>query len=517
MQFLQSFLLVASSLILLYISYYSFVHRSTPGAVAFSVLTIAMLIWTMGSFFELYAATLRNKIIWRNIQQIGVFGLPISTVYFAMVFTKQEKGKKYFIAAAVPQLVSVLLIFTNELHHLMRSGYSLEESPVFGESLVVHSTALGSVLVAYNFSLALIATVILLNYVRKLGPGFRKQVYIIIFCLLYVFSVAFIQKALLIQLNIYIQISVLTMPAVVALMISIFKHRTFMLSPIARDKVFEVINQGIVVLDENGVIIDANSYALRTLAEYFHVLNPLGMPLEQLNAQYPQLHQLIGQVSDEQIELHIEDAYISLTYYPLSPGKEKYIGSVIIINNITMQKLYEHNLKNKAEKDYLTQLLNKFGFQKALRKYIAAGDLRNYSVLMMDVDNFKKINDTYGHAAGDAVLRDFTDIINGIIRAEDIAGRFGGDEFVIVIPRIEKETALQIAERIRKTVDAHQFTINEQVLHYTVSTGIADCGGVGWSFDEILEKADRALYQAKSKSRNCSVVCSEEDAGTLAP
>jgi len=511
-QFIQSFFLVVSSLILIYIVYYSFIHRTTPGAIAFSTLTIAMLIWTLGSFFELYAVAFQDKLIWRNIQQIGVFGVPISAVYFALAYTHQTKGKKYFIAALIPSILSVLLIFTNELHHLMRSGCSLEASPVFGESLIIHSTALGSVLVAYNFSLALIATAILINYVRKIGPALRKQVYTIIFCMLYVFCVSFVQKALLEQLNIFIQISVLTTPAAVIMVISLFRHRTFSLSPIARDKVFEVVNQGIMVLDENGVIIDVNSYAMRTLKDYFYIQkSPLGMQLEKINPHFPELNQLLGHTKDEQMEIHVKDAYISLTYYPLSPNNEKYIGSVIIINNITVRKLYERSLKNKAEKDYLTQLLNKFGFHKALQKYITAGNLIHYAVLMMDVDNFKQINDTYGHTTGDAVLRDFTEIINSIVRTEDIAGRFGGDEFVVVIPDVSKDIALQIAERIRKAVDAHQFILSGQVLHYTISAGIAARDSADYSFNDIMEKADQALYQAKSKSRNCSVVYSEQD------
>lgn len=509
MQFFQSFLLVISSLVLLYIVYYSLINRKTPGAVAFAILTIATIIWTTGSFFELYAATMQSKIIWRNIEQIGVFGVPIGMVYFALVYTQQPKHTRLVIVAAIPSVISVILIFTNELHHLMRSGYSLENTTAYGKSLVVHSALVGSVLVAYNYALALVAIIILLNYVRKLSPAFRKQVYIMTFCFLYAFSVAFIQKVFLESVGIYLQISVLNTPGAIVMALSLFKHRTFSLFPIARDKVFEVINQGIIVLDENGIIIDANSYALRMMDEYFHVQNPLGSPLDKINTQYPKLNQLIGHAKDEQMELHVKDTYISLTHYPLSSGKEKYIGSMIIINNVTLQKMYEHNLKNEAEKDYLTQLLNKSGFYKALQKYISGGNLQDCSVLMMDIDNFKQINDTFGHAAGDAVLCNFTDVVNRIIRSEDIACRFGGDEFIIVIPHVAKETASQIAERIRKAVEANNFMFNNQRLCYTISMGIADQGSVPCPFEEVMEKADNALYQAKSKSKNCSVVFSE--------
>jgi hypothetical protein len=112
MQFVQNLLLVAASLLLLCIALYSFTHRKTPGALAFSILITATLIWTLGSFFELIATTLQGKIFWRNIQQIGVFALPISTVYFSIVYTRSIQYMKFAYAATVPSVLSVLLIFT---------------------------------------------------------------------------------------------------------------------------------------------------------------------------------------------------------------------------------------------------------------------------------------------------------------------------------------------------------------------------------------------------------------------
>ncbi len=515
MQFIQSFTLVASFIIFMYIASYSFRHRKVPGAFAFFILIICAVIWSLGSFFELHTATLQGKIFWRNLEQIGVFGLPISTVYFAVVYTRHTRSIKYVIAAAMPQVLSVLLIFTNDLHHLMRVSCALEHSAEFGESLVVHSTTLGSILVSYNFALPLAAVLILFNYACKLAPGFRKQVYILISSFLFTFAVAWIKTALLEPLNIFVHISVLYTPAALAVFFSIFKHRTFNLSPVARDKIFDVINQGILVLDEHGTIIDGNTYALAALADYFRIQNPLDSKLGDLNAQYPQVNQLIGRTEEDQLELHIikenEDAYITLSYYPLYHHKRKYIGSVMIINNVTVQKLFERKLKDKAEKDYLTRMLNKFGFQKALQHYLTENNRRKYSVLMIDIDNFKLINDTFGHAAGDAILRHFTDIVNGIIRSEDIAGRLGGDEFVIVVPNIYQETAFQIAERIRITVEDGTIDLNRQTVRYTISTGIADNSAATRSFDEILENADKALYRAKSNSRNCTVVYTEAD------
>jgi len=515
MQFVQNLLLVAASLLLLCIALYSFTHRKTPGALAFSILITATLIWTLGSFFELIATTLQGKIFWRNIQQIGVFALPISTVYFSIVYTRSIQYMKFAYAATVPSVLSVLLIFTNGLHHFMRLGYTLEKTAAFGESLVVHLTTFGSILVAYNFILPFAAVAILLNFARKIAPGFRKQIYLIVFCILLTFIAALVKTAILEENGIYIQIAVLNTPSFLIMFYCIFKHRTFSLSPIARDKVFEVINQGIVVIDEDSAIIEANSYAINILEEYLCIKKPLGSRLDQVNTQYPELNRLIAAEKEDRIEINAENesegVCISLNYYPLYHSKNKFIGSVLIINNITVQKLFERSLEEKAERDFLTNLLNKFGFQKALQQNIllADGNSWQYSILMIDIDNFKKINDTFGHAAGDIILRHFTGILKQNIRSEDIASRFGGDEFTVVFPNVLREKAFQIAERIRNTVAAKEVRLNsDQKILYSISIGIADSSDENLDFDEILERADQALYKAKNKSRNCTVVSS---------
>ncbi len=516
MQFIQSFLLVASGLLLLYMAQHSFTHRKTPGAFAFFIVLTAALIWTLASFAELHAVTLQGKVLWRNIEQIGVFGTPISTVYFALDYTRNTKYKKYIYAAAMPSLLAVMLIFTNEWHHWMRLGVSLEPSSVFGESLVVHSTVFGSILVAYNFVLPLVAVAILLCFAGKVSRDFRRQVYYIVISFLLTFAVAWVKTAILEGLGFYMHISVLYTPSALIMFYCVFKHRTFSLSPVARDKVFEVINQGIVVMDEDSTIIDANSDALSTLADYFDIADPFGLKLTNVNTRYPALNALIGSPKEEQLNITVQqqtdEAHLSLNYHPLYHSKNDFIGSVLIINDITVQKLFERSLEEKAEKDFLTHIYNKFGIQKALVQsiYPKDGPFQSYSVLMIDVDNFKQLNDTIGHAGGDRVLRHFSTILQSLIRADDIVGRIGGDEFVVVLPRAQKETALPIAERIHKTIAASQAAVDEQQnISYTVSIGIADNSTKEKAFDEILDKADKALYEAKNKSRNCTVVYRE--------
>ena len=126
------------------------------------------------------------------------------------------------------------------------------------------------------------------------------------------------------------------------------------------------------------------------------------------------------------------------------------------------------------------------------------------AVILADVDHFKKVNDTYGHQVGDAVLKKVAEIMRATLRPYDIVGRFGGEEFVIVIPNCDAAAANEIAERIRVRVMEERFTamLHTQSFHVTCSFGVAIANAAPWNVDSTLAAADRALYTAKNSGRN---------------
>ena len=124
-----------------------------------------------------------------------------------------------------------------------------------------------------------------------------------------------------------------------------------------------------------------------------------------------------------------------------------------------------------------------------------------FSLIMLDLDHFKAINDTYGHQSGDRVLRSFVDVVAGILRPNDFCGRYGGEEFVVILPGATIETAHAIAERVcRAFADSHRF-LDGQVLNATVSAGVAQSSPSA-TLDTMMQAADKALYVAKGKGRN---------------
>lgn len=518
MQFVQSFLLLSSSLMLFYIALYSFMRKKTQGAFELFVLATATFIWTMGSLFEIISSTFEWKLFWRNIQQIGGFAVPILTVYFSIAYTMNVKLKKYINIVAIVPFVSVILIFTNEYHHIMRTGYTMLLNKTFGEILVVHSTVVGSTLVAFNLILPIISLTLLFGFSRKVSSNLRKQVYIIIFTFILTSLVTGINLAFSEDSGIFIPIPIYYIPSDIIMFYSIYKYRFFGLSPIARDKVFEVVNQGIFVVNKDNVIIDANSYAEELTRKYSDFQDPLiGANVEDVYSTIEMTNESISLRKEIRHEIKVdyngEKVYLCFNNYPLCSNGNNHIGSVLIINDITPQKLHEIELKERADKDFLTELLNRNGFYSKFDHMIKKAEYedRTFSVFMMDLDNFKIINDTYGHANGDRILCHFSNLIKNALRPNDIVGRIGGEEFAVILPQVKKEDAFKIAETLREKVAYSKVLLTEEKeIAYTVSIGITDNDEPEKNLSAILEEADTALYQAKKQSRNCSVVFSNE-------
>jgi diguanylate cyclase (GGDEF)-like protein len=136
------------------------------------------------------------------------------------------------------------------------------------------------------------------------------------------------------------------------------------------------------------------------------------------------------------------------------------------------------------------------------------------SLLLIDIDHFKRVNDSYGHPVGDQVLRYWGELILGAVRASDIVARYGGEEILVIAPNTATAAALVLAERIRANIEAHELTLSSdpakrQSIRITVSIGIAELTPAIDSIEQFLNNADCALYRAKREGRNRVVICDE--------
>lgn len=162
-------------------------------------------------------------------------------------------------------------------------------------------------------------------------------------------------------------------------------------------------------------------------------------------------------------------------------------------------------MKVQAKHDYLTHLLNRAGIMEALDEEFSRSQRSGqpFSIMMADIDLFKRINDTYGHRVGDDVLCEVATRINTSIRPYDSVGRYGGEEFLIIAPGLDQSAALQAGERVRESFCQRPIQRQGQTLQVTISLGVTTWAA-GTSPEALLAAADAALYEAKQSGRNCT-------------
>lgn len=180
------------------------------------------------------------------------------------------------------------------------------------------------------------------------------------------------------------------------------------------------------------------------------------------------------------------------------------IGFVEVFHDITEQKQREDKLYRQATRDAMTGVFNRGHFTEMATQEIerARRFSEPLSVVMMDIDHFKKINDTYGHDVGDQAIIGLARTSAGFIRKIDFVGRLGGEEFAIVLPRANKEPAFDMAQRLRLKLAEQRFRGGEIEFGYTVSMGIATLRSDVRDLAELMRNADAALYKAKREGRN---------------
>ena len=201
-------------------------------------------------------------------------------------------------------------------------------------------------------------------------------------------------------------------------------------------------------------------------------------------------------VSDEKAGLQIGAVdYITKPVNPI-------IVAARVKTHITI-KQQRDELTRMATHDQLTGLYNRHYLLDVTYQKIARAKRHkdNLSLLMLDIDHFKLVNDNHGHQKGDLVLREIAQLLNEISRSEDVVARFGGEEFIILLEHCDIECALDKAENIRRHVEK----LNPEGIKITISIGLSELDLANESFNELLKQADDALYKAKSDGRNCVV------------
>lgn len=280
--------------------------------------------------------------------------------------------------------------------------------------------------------------------------------------------------------------------------------------PIAREKTFEWMKDAALVLDTAGNPLDYNQSFQKLFLQNQKI--PLSKVFDTVNKDFPEMSELFIKKQNENSEkiFKIANKHFHVSRVDVPDFRQKVMGYVFVFHDITAQMEMVSMLKKLATTDELTGLYNRRYFSEISQKEVqrAMRYKRELSVGIIDVDHFKKINDQYGHDAGDTVLKMLAQVFQNTLRASDLVARYGGEEFVCLFPETGAEGAKIIAGRLKQSVEdlIWQNPINN--LKVTVSIGLCslknfeDKQTVSEWISNLTRNADRALYAAKNRGRN---------------
>ena len=290
--------------------------------------------------------------------------------------------------------------------------------------------------------------------------------------------------------------------------------------PQGRDEATALLDQahcGFHALDEDGRVVDVNHTELELLARPMHEVvgrrfrDFLTPEAAELFEEICRQHARSDRPQEVELDLVRPDGEaqpVLVKSCPLRRANRR-AGSRAVVLDFSEHRRAKLALEALTRQDPLTELGNRRDFfERAEREFARSRrDGEPLGLMILDIDHFKRINDQRGHSVGDEVLRHFGRVCRQSLRAADIAGRLGGEEFAVLMPATDEATARLAAERVRAAVENSPAPCSEgEPVAYTVSIGITTLTPASTSVRDLLRKADLALYESKRGGRNCACV-----------
>lgn len=398
----------------------------------------------------------------------------------------------------VVPVLTLIVVFTQDYHSLYYLNPRIVQGPFFPYLTYEHGIWWYVHLAYVLLSSSAGAVMLIIHTMRSTGRK-RKQSLIIFVANVFPVVTAVLYVAGTIPENIY--------PGPVSLLITgvllwfaLFRLGLFELVPEAREQALDAISEAFLVVDRAGRLQDYNKAA--ALIPGVRKLDIGSLPGESLLSG--QLKPLL-EGSRNVVEFNAGDRVYSARSYPIRTDDAVVEGTAFLIHDVTENVQLVDQLHQQANTDSLTGLFNRRHFTDLGRRLLKRCQRRETQagVIVCDIDHFKRINDTWGHAAGDEVLLAVAAALQRGLRDSDVLGRYGGEEFAIILPGAGIERTTVIAERLRRDVEAMPIEISGEKTGITLSFGVhASAVGESTSLDDLLNLADAALYQAKNTGRN---------------
>lgn len=507
---------------------YAWRFRAAPATEPFLAVMACGALWSAGNAFYAASGSVDGMLFWASVSLIPISALPVAFLLMAWRHYKQShwwNGRIVALLLVAPAITSYLSCTNNPLFTGTMTLNTSGPLPYLdfsnGPWYTVH--------VAYSYSLLAASLLLLVASLRHAQSLYRRQTITLIIGALFP-----------ILLDVLVQFNFIPLhaPAPLAFTITglintwaLRRYGILDTAPIAHNLVIRHMSELMLMVDAKGRIVDLNPAA----AAAFNIEpeEAIGSPAEGILPQWSELQSdAAGEESGwREIALRVggENRVYSISLSTIRSSRGDVAGRLALLHNVSERKEVEEalrqanahlqeqlsrnkdlqaRLQDQATRDPLTGLYNRRYLEERLEQELAKARREKYpvSVIMADIDHFKQINDTWGHEAGDNVLKAVSALFMKHARGSDVVCRYGGEEFMLVLPGVAPDVAFGRAEEWRKLCQELRAPNGADALQCTLSFGVASYPADGTATADVVRAADAALYAAKAGGRNRTVM-----------
>jgi diguanylate cyclase (GGDEF)-like protein len=462
----------------------------------FTLLMLVSCIYALGFLLQHLSFDCSELLQGARVQYLGAAFVSPMLLLFILDFCGVKQRTWLTVSIFIIPVVAVTLVFTYPFDGIYFGESSFTTDPV--PRLIFSGSVFRTIYFIYSYIVMLTAFIICMIYRSKRDALFKKHsIYIIIAMLIPMLGnllTAFLQL-FPIDLTSFFASIMGTIIAYTLLFTEIFQ-----IAPLAREEIVENMQDGFVLIDPSGRFLDANLTAKRLFPELAYAST--GLPMADMGT-------ILWDSEGRPAQEFFVETESGKRYYRCSADNVMHKGREIctcitIYDNTSVQELMDE-IREMAEHDALTNLLNRRSFCRDAEK--KCDEILRYGgkafLMMFDIDYFKKVNDTYGHPAGDETLRSVSGTLLQRFRKTDMVCRYGGEEFCVFMLASNEEKATEIAEECRRHIENLLISFEGKTIRITISIGIAEFPSTqAQTLTALISCADEALYKAKSSGRN---------------